>query len=150
MKSKHDKHWRRTLKAGGCNCYNCGRGGPGILCGSPGLAVHCYTRDCGSWVPSRSNAAVGRKTDFGAVSAKTLDRWKREQTSGDEFVARLGKAFGAPRPGGEFVAFVHPTQEPDLLGQDGSLTKMHTWPTKVVLPDMKALLVSLAPEACSG
>ena len=136
MKSKHDKHWRRTLKAGGCNCYSCGRGGPGIL--------------CGSWVPSRSNAAVGRKTDFGAVSAKTLDRWKREQTSGDEFVARLGKAFGAPRPGGEFVAFVHPTQEPDLLGPDGSLTKMHTWPTKVVLPDMKALLVSLTPEACSG
>ena len=49
---------------------------------------------------------------------------KREQARGDEFVSRLGKAFGSPRPGGEFIAFIHPTQEPDLRDLDRSLMKM--------------------------
>ena len=64
------------------------------------------------------------KTNFGAVATRSLEAWKREQARGDEFVSRLGKAFGSPRPGGEFIAFIHPTQEPDLRDLDRSLMKM--------------------------
>ena len=59
MKSKHDKHYRFTFKHAERNCYNCGRGGrggPGILCNSPGLAVHCYMRHYKWWVPERKQA----------------------------------------------------------------------------------------------
>ena len=80
MKSKHDKHWRRTF----CDLKR------------------------------------------GKVSRRAIRHFVRRICA---LVARLGEAFGAPRPGGEFVAFVRPTQEPDLRDLDGGL---------------------LTPEACSG
>ena len=150
MKSKHDKHWRRTF----CDMKR-GKFSRRAIRHFVRICALQSGRRLSERLPaaSSSGAVAGAsavKTNFGAVAARSIEAWKREQTSGDEFVARLGKAFGAPRPGGEFVAFVHPTQEPDLRDLDRSLTKMHTWPMKVVLPDTKALLASLTPEACSG
>ena len=93
MKSKHDKHWRRTF----CDMKR------GKL---SRRAIRHFVRICAL----RRASAV--KTNFGAVAARSIEAWKYEQTSGDEF-----------------VAFGHPTQEPDLRDLDGGL---------------------LTPEACSG
>ena len=113
MKSKHDKHWRRTF----CDLKRGKFSRRAIRHFVRRICALQSGRRLSDRLPaaSSSGAVAGAsavKTNFGAVSIRSLEAWKREQTSGDEF-----------------VAFVHPTQEPDLRDLDGGL---------------------LTPEACSG
>ena len=114
MKSKHDKHWRGTF----CDMKR-GKFSRRAICHFVRICALQSGRHLSERLPatSSSGAVAGApavKTNFGAVVTRSIEAWKREQTRGDEFVARLERAFGVPWLGGEFVAFVHSTQEPDL------------------------------------
>ena len=119
MKSKHDKHHRFTFKHAERNCYNCGRGGPVILCNSPGLAVHCYMRHYKWWVPERKQAKRNDPSRVVMVKGNSVG---------------FSSYFGAP------------WTEEDKRRLSACLKEC----LPVVMPDHKALLMSLNPEAHSG